>query len=123
MAVIYAENNGPSLLSTLSGLATLGGTFIPGAQVLTPFGLGMGAIDSAQQGDYIGMNNLLKDIRVGDWKKQGTQSNTKSAKNKVNKIANSVVEPVTQQPDDAYLAQTWGPAFNGTYGGVNPWQL
>ena len=129
MAVIYQEINGPSLLGTLSGLASLAGTFIPGAQILTPLGLGLGAIDAAQQGDYIGMGNALNKIRSGDWKKQETQSNTKSnTSSTLKKIPNSVVKPITvlQELTDEELAQKWGPAFNGTYGtyrGITPWQL
>ena len=121
MAVIYAENNGPSLLSTLSGLATLAGTFIPGAQVLTPIGMGMGAIDAAQQGNYTEMNNAIKGIRTGDWKNNNKNQKTNSANKKAN-----LVMPTAQQQEDAYLAKTWGPAYYGTYGtygGVSPWQL
>ena len=61
------------MLGTLGSLATLGGTLIPGAQWLTPLGLGMGAANAAQNGNAIGalqaMGNLSKwsPFLTGGW--------------------------------------------------------
>ena len=59
------------MLGTLGGLATIGGALIPGAQWLTPLGMGLGMV-SGQSGGGSGTNNgymskILNDIVCGDW--------------------------------------------------------
>lgn len=49
MAVIQVQGRSP--LGTLGGIASLGGMFIPGAQWLTPLGMGLGTADSILNGN------------------------------------------------------------------------
>ena len=50
MSVQYVQGGG-GLLSSLGTLASLGGMFIPGAQWLTPLGMGMSAVDGLMSGN------------------------------------------------------------------------
>ena len=63
MALTTSESNNGNVLNTLAGMTTMGANFIPGANFLTPFGLGLSAIGAAQQGDTKGMNEAIKKIK------------------------------------------------------------
>ena len=70
MAVQYV-NSGGGLLGTLGGLAQIGGMFIPGAQWLTPLGMGMKAVNGAMTGNpqsaAQNIGNIAKGVITGDW--------------------------------------------------------
>ena len=94
MAVIYAQGNN-GLLGTLGSLATLGGKLIPGAQWLTPIGLGMEGINAAMNGSPLGALRAM---------------------GKLAKLKN----PLGTDDDDE-IAKKWSPFLNGGWGS-NPWQ-
>lgn len=48
---VINNNRGGGLLGTLGTIASLGGMFIPGAQFLTPLGMGLGAANSLMNGN------------------------------------------------------------------------
>lgn len=67
MAVIQTGGGG-GLLGTLGKVAGLGGMLIPGAQWLTPLGIGLGAADSVASGNPQGaLTQLISGIKDGDF--------------------------------------------------------
>lgn len=70
MAVIQTGGGG-GILGTLGKIAGLGGMVIPGAQWLTPLGIGMGAADSVIGGNPQGaVSQLVSGLAsggFGDW--------------------------------------------------------
>lgn len=67
MAVIQTGGGG-GLLGTLGKIAGLGGMLVPGAQWLTPLGIGMGAADSVVSGNPQGaLTQLISGIKDGDF--------------------------------------------------------
>ena len=119
MATITAKS-GNGLLGTLGGLATIGGALIPGAQWLTPLGMGLGMLGGggAGNGQGGGSGNSLLDMLT----RLGTQLGGGSISGK---------NTQQQQPQlrgsntDAELIKQWGtnPYSNGIYGlgGFNSW--
>lgn len=53
---VINNNRGGGLLGTLGTIASLGGMFIPGAQFLTPLGMGMSAADGLMNGNASAAN-------------------------------------------------------------------
>lgn len=67
MAVIQTGGGG-GFLGTLGKIAGLGGMLVPGAQWLTPLGIGMGAADSVVNGNPQGaLTQLISGIKDGDF--------------------------------------------------------
>ena len=65
MAVIQTGGGG-GFLGTLGKIAGLGGMVIPGAQWLTPLGIGMGAADSVIGGNPQGaLSQLVSGVATG----------------------------------------------------------
>lgn len=65
MAVIQTGGGG-GILGTLGNIAGLGGMVIPGAQWLTPLGIGMGAADSVIGGNPQGaLSQLVAGVASG----------------------------------------------------------
>lgn len=111
MAVKYV-NKGGGLLGTLGNLAAIGG-LIPGAQWLTPLGLGLSATDrlingsgGGSFGDDVDALSKLKEVMNG-WQNPASnniaKSESKAAKDEVDKMS------------DEQLARRWG--------GYNQWRL
>ena len=75
MAVIQTGGGG-GFLGTLGKIAGLGGMLIPGAQFLTPLGMGMSAIDAAMQGNPQGALQAMAQIagQYGDWQNPASGS-------------------------------------------------
>ena len=67
MAVIQTGGGG-GFLGTLRKIAGLGGMLVPGAQWLTPLGIGLGAADSVVNGNPQGaLTQLISGIKDGDF--------------------------------------------------------
>lgn len=67
MAMIQTGGGG-GFLGTLGKIAGLGGMLVPGAQWLTPLGIGMGAADSVVSGNPQGaLTQLISGIKDGDF--------------------------------------------------------
>lgn len=67
MAVIQTGGGG-GFLGTLGKIAGLGGMLVPGAQWLTPLGIGMGVADSVVSGNPQGaLTQLISGIKDGDF--------------------------------------------------------
>lgn len=67
MAVIQTGGGG-GFLGTLGKIAGLGGVLVPGAQWLTPLGIGLGAADSVVSGNPQGaLTQLISGIKDGDF--------------------------------------------------------
>lgn len=67
MAVIQTGGGG-GFLGTLGKIAGLGGMLVPGAQWLTPLGIGLGAADSVVNGNPQGaLTQLISGIKDGDF--------------------------------------------------------
>ena len=75
MAVIQTGGGG-GILGTLGKIAGLGGMVIPGAQWLTPLGIGMGAADSVIGGNPQGaLSQLVAGVASGgfdNWIKEAS---------------------------------------------------
>ena len=93
MAVHYIQGNN-GMLGTLGALATLGGTVIPGAQMLTPIGLGMSGMNAAMNGDITGYLWAM-----------GKMANMK--------------QPTLNDNDE--ISKKWSPFLHGGWPS-NPWQ-
>lgn len=69
------------MLGTLGAVAGLGGALIPGAQWLTPLGTGLGALNSAINGDPTAAVGVLGEIAqngLGGWMNPARGSIAKS---------------------------------------------
>ena len=100
MAVIQAKGGG--LLGTLGGLATIGGALIPGAQWLTPLGMGLGMMSGSAGGNTCtngGLINILGDI-LGEW--QSLMKGNIASQN-----------PNWQTKTDEQLMREWSPYNRG----------
>ena len=116
MAVIQTRGGG-GLLGTLGSLATIGGMFIPGAQWLTPLGMGMSTVNDLMMGNTQGAGARIADYAaknmLGKWLNPAAST-----------IANStgiVTKPDAQITDDwrkAMILQNQNPYTRG-----NAWQL
>ena len=102
MAVTYIQGNN-GMLGTLGALATLGGTVMPQARWLTPLGLGIGAANSAMNGDAEGSLKTMN----------------KLAKMKMKNPPPNVASPSPKTDDE--LSNKWSPFLYGGWGN-NPWQ-
>ena len=115
MAVQYVQGGG-GLLGALGSLATLGGAFIPGAQWLTPLGLGMTTVDDIIRGNPLGAGARtaaqILDGTLGGWLNpaSGTIGNSKGV----------VTKPDAQITDEwrkSMILQNQNPYMRG-----NAWQ-
>ena len=108
MAVQYVKG-GSGILGNLGSLATLAGMFVPGAQWLTPLGVGMSAVDNIMNGssgdasDTIDALGKLKEAMTG-WKNPASGNIAKVANNAA-RAARSV-RPETSY--DELASRGWG---------------
>lgn len=101
MSVIYQQKGGGGLLGTLGMLASLGSKFIPGAQWLTPLGMGL----TAASGNISGaMSQGLSGLKEGGFFDQ---------------LFNN--QGVTQGLTGAELTKKWSPFLYDSTGGYDEW--
>lgn len=99
MAVMVRPSSGGNgILGTLGALASLGGMFIPGAQFLTPLGMGLGAANSLMNG-----NASASTI-------QGLGGLPEGINGLVTSLGNKAPENIAQQEmsDEELLRRGWG---------------
>ena len=116
MAVIQTRGGG-GLLGTLGSLATVGGMFIPGAQWLTPLGMGMSTVNDLMTGNTQGAG-----ARIADY----------AAKNMLGKWLNPAAGTIGNATGvvtktDPQINSDWNKALilgnQNPYGRRNAWQL
>ncbi len=107
MAVVYAPNNN-NLLGSLGTVATLAGSFIPGAQGLLPVGLGMNTLNNAIKGDTQSTTQGIGQIM------QNLKDNNK-LNNPINPAAKNKQSQQTYTPEQ--IAELRARGWN-KYGGI-----
>lgn len=116
MSVQYVQGGG-GLLGTLGNLASIGGMFIPGAQWLTPLGMGMSTVNDLMTGNTQGAGARLAgyaaDNMLGKWLNPaaGTISNAEGVVTKSD-------PQITDEWRKSMILQNQDP-----YGRRNAWQL
>lgn len=115
MSVQYVQGGG-GLLSSLGTLASLGGMFIPGAQWLTPLGMGMSAVDGLMSGNPQAAAAIAGQAAKGminGWKNpaEGTIGNSTGVVTKTD-------PQITDEWRKSMILQNQNPYMRG-----NAWQL
>ena len=100
MAIVYAPNNN-NLLGSLGTVATLAGTFIPGAQGLLPVGLGMNTLNSAMKGDTQSTTQGIGQIM------QNLKNNNIQLNNPINPASNNNQQSYTPEQIAELRARGW----------------
>ena len=113
MSVQYVGGGG-GLLGTLGNMAGLAGTFVPGAQWLTPLGFGMSVGDSLIRGDMQGAGLKALGKLAGDAFSNWVNPATGAIAQNSSQTANNWAQALSMSSDNPYNnINLWERAFRG----------